>query len=393
MKVAFLMWPDAFEDWYGPLGIDRRTYLDDYAEEWSLVVAGRLNALGADVHFVHPTTKETGSYLQRASGARVHFVRASPLYRAFRDLVWGHRWWERAQRLWPLAPLLSTLSWALLGKLVRLRPDVVLVQDYECARFDVAAPLLRAAGLRVVAIDTGGSAAPSRMPWKRATTACAHRLLAAHEAEAVRARHERGHGDVAVWPLPIRTDVYRPGDRAAARAQLGIPDDSRLVLSVARLHPVKGLRELVDACEQLGCELAVAGDGPERRALTARRGLRVRLPGRLSVEQLPLWHAAADVFALASYQEGQPAVVMEAMACGRAVVATDVGGVSDIVEPGHTGWLVPTHDAASLRDALAEALSDPARADAMGAAARERVLARHSLEAAGAEITRLVDVR
>jgi glycosyltransferase involved in cell wall biosynthesis len=386
------MWPDAFEDWYGPLGIGRRAYLEDYGEEWSIVVAGRLVAAGAEVHFVHPTVESPGSYLQRPSGAHVHFVRASPAYRAFRNFVWAHRWWERAQRLWPVAPLLSTLSWSLLGTLVRLRPDVVLVQDYESGRFDVAAPLLRAAGLRVVAIDTGASAAPSRMPWKRATAACAQRLLAAHEAEAARARRERGHRDVVVWPLPVRTDVFRPGDRATARARLGVPDDARLVLNVGRLHPVKGLRELAEACEALDCELVVIGAGPERDPLASRGNPRLRLPGRLGVDELPLWHAAANVFALASYQEGQPAVVMEAMACGRAVVATGVGGVPDVVDPGRTGWLVPPHDAGALRDALAEALADPDRADAMGALGRERVVERHSLEAAGEELARLLGV-
>jgi glycosyltransferase involved in cell wall biosynthesis len=82
--------------------------------------------------------------------------------------------------------------------------------------------------------------------------------------------------------------------------------------------------------------------------------------------------------------------VLEALAAGRGVVATAVGGVGDVVRDGETGWLVPPRDAGALRDALAAALADPAEADRRGAAGRERVLARHAPEPAGRELARLI---
>lgn len=389
-RVVLLMWPDSFEDWYAPLGLDRVAYLDGYAGEWTITTTGALRAAGADVHVVHGTLAEPGCAVQQPSGVATHFVPVSPAYRALRHAVWGHRWYAHTQRVWALAPLASSLSARLLRTILALRPDVVAIQDYESARFDVAAPLLRAAGVRVVGLDTGGSARPSPMPWKSVTVRAAHRLLASYAAEADRVRRERGHGDVAVWPVPVRTDVYQPRDRAGARTRLGLDGDARIVVSVGRLHPVKGLGELADACRGLDGDLVLVGSGSEEAALQARRQPRLHLVGRRDLAELPDWYAAADVVALASRQEGQPMAVLEALACARGVVATTVGGVPEAVTHGEHGWLVPPRDVAALRAALAAALADPAEADRRGAAGRERVLARHAPDAAGVELLRLL---
>src|SRR5205823_1066090 len=148
----------------------------------------------------------------------------------------------------------------------------------------------------------------------------AHRLLAVSPVAATRVTHR----DVRVWPVPVRSDVFVPGDRAAARAALGIDGDVPLVVSVGRLHPVKGLHDLADACADLDCDLVLAGAGSERDALVARRQPRLHLPGWVSPVEAAQWYAAADVVALASRQEGQPVAVLEAFACGRGVVATAV---------------------------------------------------------------------
>ena len=390
MRVAVLMWPETFEYWYDALGIDRRAYLEEYDGEWVVTVGRALGRAGADVHLLFPTLGPAQAGRQRASGATVHFVPASVAYRAFVKAVWGHRHWETTRRAWPAAPLFSTTSPRLIGALRRLRPDVAVVQDYESARFDIAAAVLPLLGIPVVGIDTGGSAMPSRMPWKRWTTGRARVLLAAHGAEAERARRQRRHGRVEVWPVPVRTALYAPGDRAEARERLGVARDARVVLSVGRLHPVKGLHELADACGELACELVLVGSGGEAEALEARGQPGLRLTGLLPPETVRDWYLAADVVALASLHEGQPATVFEALACGRGVVATDVGGVTDVVADGETGWLVPPRDVPALRDALAEALADPAEADRRGTEGRHRVVARHAEVAVGAELLRLL---
>src|SRR5207302_2708221 len=130
VRVALLLWPDTFEDWYAQLEIDRTRYLEEYEGEWSITVARMLEAAGVEVHLVFATLGDPATEVQRPSGATVHFVPASPLYRAFRTAVWGHRLWEKASRVWPAAPLVSTLSPALLGRMSSLRPDVCVIQDY-----------------------------------------------------------------------------------------------------------------------------------------------------------------------------------------------------------------------------------------------------------------------
>ncbi|HVE62408.1 MAG TPA: glycosyltransferase [Mycobacteriales bacterium] len=388
MRVALLMWPDTFEDWYGPLGLDRRLYLDEYDGEWTLTLTRAMQLAGAQVRVVHATLEAAGSEVQRSSGVRTDFVPVSRLYRHLRSFVWNE-WRPARERLWPLAPLASTASFRLIQHLVRLRPDVVVIQDYESARFDVAAPLLRAAGLRVVGLDTGGSAAPSTAPWKRATARCASRLLAVNHVEAQRARRDR-HSEVAVWPIPVDTAAYRPADRAAARKRLGIPASRRIVLSVGRLHPVKGLHELADAVAPLDADLVLVGSGSERDALEARGQQRLVLPGRLLPPAVADWYAACDVVALASHQEGQPVAVLEALACARGVVATAVGGVPEVVRDGETGWLVPARDVPAMRAALSEALADRDEADARGQRGYAEVVGRHAYEAAGREMLRLL---
>jgi glycosyltransferase involved in cell wall biosynthesis len=380
VRIAFLLWPNTFEDWYSPLDISREAYLSTYEGEWSISVARALTSGGLDVHLVHGTLGSAQTATQEPSGATAHFVPTTRAYRALRMLLWGHRFWERTQWLAPAAPVAATLSPRLVRHLVRLRPDVVVVQDYETVRYDVVAPLLRAAGMRVVAMDTGASARPSRLPWKRATRALSAGLLAVHAAEAARlATH--GHRRVDVWPIPVRTDVYSPGDRSAARRRLGVDPQERLVFSAARLHPVKNLPMLVDACRAVGATLVIAGEGSERERLERARHAHVRLLGWQSLEQLADWYAAADVVALSSNSEGQPVAVLEAFACGRGVVATAVGGVPEVVRPGQTGWLVPPRDGDAFAAALAEALADPATTDAYGRAGRELVLREHSADA------------
>jgi glycosyltransferase involved in cell wall biosynthesis len=374
-RIALLSWPDTFEDWYEPLGVSRSSYLSTYDGEWSISWARALTEGGLDVHLVHGTLGRPLVAPQAPSGATAHFVPTTTAYRALRRLAWGHRWWERTQRLSVAAPVAAAMSPRLVGHLVRLRPDVVVVQDYETLRYDVVAPLLRAAGLRVVAMDTGASARPSKAPWKRLSRRLSARLLAVHEAEASRLR-ALGHDRVGVWPVPVRTNVFVPGDRAAARAALGIAADERLVFSASRLHPVKNLPLLADACADAGATFVVAGEGSERGRLAGRD--HVRLLGWQSVEQLVQWYAAADVVGLSSRTEGQPVAVLEAFACGRGVVATAVGGVPEVVRDGQTGWVVPSADRPALAAALRAALSDRARADSFGAAGRELVLKRHT---------------
>ena len=149
--------------------------------------------------------------------------------------------------------------------------------------------------------------------------------------------------------------------------ETGEEDVPPSVLFAGRLSPEKGVLELVEAAD--GLPLVVAGDGP----------LRDRVPGALGFvphEELERLYARAAVVACPSYREGFGVVCAEAMAHGKPVVASAVGGLLDLVVDGETGILVPPGDVDALRKALARLLEDRALRERMGAAARDRVSAR-----------------
>ncbi|MGA9827447.1 MAG: glycosyltransferase [Rhodanobacteraceae bacterium] len=162
------------------------------------------------------------------------------------------------------------------------------------------------------------------------------------------------------------TDIFHPRPQQAMRQRLGIPPDARVIIYVGRFVESKGMRELITAFARLGARdertrLILVGDGVMRDALVALIASsdlsdRVLIPGGCEPEQVAEWIAASDVLTLPSWSEGYPNVVVEAIACGRPVVATDVGGTREIVSAVN-GILVPPRDADALEHALADALA------------------------------------
>jgi glycosyltransferase involved in cell wall biosynthesis len=174
------------------------------------------------------------------------------------------------------------------------------------------------------------------------------------------AEQARGLGVPEIRVIPSGVDVPET---------IGEEAEPASVLYAGRLSAEKGVLDLVAAAD--GIPLVVAGDGP----------LREQVPGALGFvkhEQLEQLYARAAVVACPSYREGFGVVCAEAMAHGRAVVATAVGGFLDLVADGETGILVPPGDVATLRDALQRLLGDEALRRRMGEAGRARIRERFS---------------
>jgi glycosyltransferase involved in cell wall biosynthesis len=159
--------------------------------------------------------------------------------------------------------------------------------------------------------------------------------------------------------------VFHLADRGAARAELTVDDRAELVLFVGRLDCAKGILELLDAFASLtscrpNLRLAYVGDGPgaeQLRSKTIGLGLedRVSLAGACPSQKVARWLAAANVLALPSYREGYPNVVIEALSCGRPVIATDVGGIPELVNES-SGILVAPRDSRALAAAIQTAM-------------------------------------
>ena len=167
-------------------------------------------------------------------------------------------------------------------------------------------------------------------------------------------------------------DVARfyPVDRVAARIRYGLPKNARVLVSVGALVERKGMHRVIECLPALITRYAglhyaiVGGDSPEGHlraeldAQVARLGLadRVHFLGTLPPDELKWALSAADVFVLATRNEGWANVFLEAMACGLPVVTTDVGGNAEVVCGGELGSVVPFGDAAALQRALENAL-------------------------------------
>ena len=170
--------------------------------------------------------------------------------------------------------------------------------------------------------------------------------------------------------------IFHVRDRLEARRKLRIDQAAEVVVYLGRMDVKKGLRELVEAVASLRRErpnlhVYLIGEGPDRplieSAIQAHNatGFIHVLPG-CAFDDVAVWMAAADLVTLPSYMEGCPNVVLEALVCGRPVVATHVGGIPEIMN-GECGRLVPPRDPAALAQALASVLDSSWDASAISA--------------------------
>jgi glycosyltransferase involved in cell wall biosynthesis len=183
-----------------------------------------------------------------------------------------------------------------------------------------------------------------------------------------------------------------PEARDHVRAQLGVAPGQFLVAWFGRMTAIKRVDDLLRAFAALRRQgvdavLALVGDGtdrPDLERLAGELGLAERVQFAGFRTEVGAFYAAADAVALSSANEGTPVSLIEALAARRAVVTTDVGGASDVVDGGRVGVLVPAGDVDAFAVALAGLAADPERRATLGEAGREHVLARYS-------VARLVD--
>ncbi len=303
--------------------------------------------------------------------------------------------------LGPRSPVAAALS--LRTRLARQRPHLVHAYGLRPSLLVRVLPRPPRLVQAVYSVDA------HRPPWQalldRTTAARVDRYITNSEAAARFLAAERGVASTRIRVVPNGIDIApfarAAAGRTAARAALGLAPRTIALLTVANLRAPKGLDVLVETAARLAARPAgrpfiwlVAGEGPlaadlaadlEQRSLTSH----VRLLGfRRDVGTLL---AAADIFCLTSRREGVPVAILEAMAAGRAVVATRVGGVSELVVDGETGHLVPPADPGALAAALARLTADDERRATLGAAGQARARALFTLEKAAAAIAAVYD--
>lgn len=195
-----------------------------------------------------------------------------------------------------------------------------------------------------------------------------------------------------ICPLGVDVSRYTP----AGEVQIPRPFT---ILCVGRLTPAKGQHILIEACAALrdwgrDFRLVLVGSGPDeaalRQAIEAHHlSAQVLMTGPLNQDQVRAWYGACDVFALPSFAEGIPVVLMEAMASGVPCVTTRITGIPELIRDGVDGFLTTPSDIQELADTLAMLMDDPVLRREIGASGRQRVSEAYELNT---NVTRLAQV-
>jgi len=205
--------------------------------------------------------------------------------------------------------------------------------------------------------------------------------------ECVRLCQTIGATDYAFIPIGVDQSLFYPRNKAICRKNIGIMTDGPVFVFVGRLSKIKGLDLLLDCFalfhqEVPEARLLIAGDGEEREGLRNRINSmelkeEVHLLGNVTHNRLPQILNAADVFTLTSVAEGLPNAILEAMACGLPVVATDVGGIHEVLRSGVNGFLIGTRQPRDVVKALRQALE---KQEALGQGAIVTINKNYSIE-------------
>jgi glycosyltransferase involved in cell wall biosynthesis len=286
-----------------------------------------------------------------------------------------------------LAPLVAlALRRALSGRLTAERYDLVHVH-WLVPNAAMVADVVRAHHVPLVVSLHGSDVflaerlLPARLLARRAleaagaVTACSGDLL----ERARRLGAPEGRSRLVPYGVDVAAFSPRPGSEGV-RARLGVPPGRLFVLALGRLVEKKGFADLVAAAGRApDLHVVIAGAGDLRPDLEAQArgiGASVSFPGALDREAAADALAAADVVAVPSVRDragnvdGLPNVLLEAMAAGRAVVATRVAGIPGVVREGENGLLVPERDPAALALALSRLRCEPETRRRLGAQAR-----------------------
>jgi glycosyltransferase involved in cell wall biosynthesis len=360
---------------------------DDVIVPWLVELLKRLQAAGYEVEVL--TSAYRGGGGESYEGIPVHRFRYFPA--RWEDLTHDEAASDRMRRslLYRVLPLFYIVGglWAIWRLARHRRFDIIHVHwPVPHVLFGWLARRASQGQARLVTSWYGVELrwVQSSLPWLRGFVRWALRT-----SDAVVAISSYTAREIARFAqVPVRVIPYTLGFPEAQAARGSAGDGSFRILFVGRLVERKGVTHLIEAVRclpaDLRARLTVIGDGPERAALSEQvrgSGLdgRVDFRGRVPESALREAYAASDVLVLPSIvdargdTEGLGVVLLEAMSYGVPVVGSDSGGITDIIENGESGLLVPPADADQLARALERLARDPALAARLGAAGERRV--------------------
>jgi glycosyltransferase involved in cell wall biosynthesis len=402
--LALLPGGDRFEDFFDKIGVSLETFRDEFTGGWLFNYAHALRRCGVRTVLIYMSARveEPQRFTHVESGVTVWMLPSPHLHRKLRNA--RYRYAPHSTVL-PAAASYLSVPLGLLRRVLRdERCDAILCQEYEHPRFDVCVLLGRLLRLPVFATYQGANETRTwvEAPIRPLSVRRAAGLIIPSLDEIVRVTrsYRVASHRIGVIPNPVEIVPSGPASRQAVRAELGIGSATRVVAWHGRVQiHKKGLDVLADAWDrvcsarpQADILLLLVGTGRDADDLHERLGSnrRVRWIDRYVFRRQQLWSylQAADIYAMPSRYEGFAVAILEAMACGLAVVASDVSGVAEALGRGEAdgGLLVPCDDAPALAAALLRLMDDPELARRLGDRCRRHIEAEYSLEVVGPKL-------
>jgi len=430
--IALFHCIDLIDDFLDSIQISFETFCEEFIGSWMFGYINALKLAGVRtvLFCISAQVSEPTRFTHLPTGTTICVLPTTRVYRAYRSLrrtslsMYGGEGAETFRgiqdsntlRHYLLTPLkdiaksigtyLSTPLPLLIQELRREGCQAILCQEYEYARFDASVLLGRLINLPVFATFQGGDKTKSwlEVPWRwLAFHGCKGVIISTQsEVQRVCDRYSIPPTKIAKIYDPMDTQTWRPIDRAEARVALDIPGDAKVVVCHGRIDFYrKGFDILLEAWAQLcrdrphqDMRLLLVGTGPDsdklRQHIAAMqlRGIMWRdefIHDRYLIRQ---YLSAANVYTLASRQEGFPIAPIEAMACGLPVVAADAPGGPDIFEGGEDagGVVVPRGEPNALATAIGKVLDNQTLEIKLGETARKRVEQYFSPEGVGIQL-------
>jgi starch synthase len=400
LTIALVPGGDRFEDFFDKIGVSLDTFRERFTGGWlfNYIKALELVDVRSVLFFTSARVQEPLRFIHVPSSTPVWILPSPRLHRKLRNA--SHRYPAHAASLAAAASYAATPIRHFARALRQDGCSVIVCQEYESARFDTCVLLGKLLGLRVYATYQGGNRTTTT--WERACRrrsihACAGLIVPSRvELSRVQATYGANARKISAIPNPVDVSAL-PSDRDAVRTSLGISARTRVVAWHGRIQiPKKGLDVLLDAWDRVCSDrpnddilLMLIGNGRDAEALRRRIGQsqRVRWIDRYVLDRAELWGllSAADVYTIPSRYEGFAVAVLEAMACGLPVVASDVEGVVDALPAGELdgGIIVPSENAPALAAALVRLLEQSEVAHRLGQVARRRMEEEFSLGVIG----------
>jgi glycosyltransferase involved in cell wall biosynthesis len=397
--IGFFDYVDVFEDFYPHYGVDQTSFATDWAATGNHAWVSLLQRhVGEVVWYETSLEPHVPTSRHAVTGALIKFLPSSCLHRWIWKAFYVPRnaWrWRGAYRPFAtVASYLAILSIPLCRTLWRDRPDFLFVQSYSSGRFDVLLLIARLLRVPLIVYHAGGQPENylgSRI--RKHTLPRADRIVVSSRQEADMLLHRYGVAPEKLRLIltPLDTEVFKPCERISACRASQLDPGRKYLLFVGRLEDgVKRvsaiLRSFVSiAAKYDAVDLVIAGDGQDndklRKLADELAPGRIRFVGWVSetLRKVMLYNCA-ECLIMASRREGFPTVVAEAMACGTPVLASDVGGISELVIDGETGWLFPPGDDQALQSRMSFVLEHPAMLVSMRARARQTAVERVSPE-------------